>query len=263
MSDEKVDIFSNLTSGYEGVGEFYDLFADNSDIPFYIEYAKRTGSPILDLAAGTGRIAFSLAQEGFEVTALDNSPSMLASARRKLLQASNDISNRVTIIEGNMEHFKIPKKFSLIIVPNSFGHVLSSDAQLATLRCIREHMKQDSLFILDLYRGELQYAHAKFEDHPVQIENDRTVERHGEIYSDRRRKLMRVDIQYIIKNIDGSIIKTIGVKSGVSLFFNNDIDLLLQQSGFELVEEIGGFDGHVYNAESGRRILLLTKNTDK
>jgi ubiquinone/menaquinone biosynthesis C-methylase UbiE len=263
VSKENGDLFSNLAPGYEGVGEFYDLFADNTDIPFYIKCARRTGSPILDLAAGTGRIAFALAHDGHEVIALDNSPSMLSTARKKLQQVSKDISGRITFIEGNMEQFEIPEKFALVIIPNSFGHALTTDAQVATLRCIKSHMKKDGLFILDLYIGEQQYTHATFKDPAVQIGKYRTVERHGEIHSDIKRKLMRVDIQYIIKNIDGSILETIEVESGAALFFNKEIDSLLEQVGFKIIEEMGSLHGDSYNAESGRRVLILKKSTDK
>jgi SAM-dependent methyltransferase len=263
LPKENEDIFSNLSPGYEGVGEFYDLFADNSDIPFYIKYAKRTGSPILDLAGGTGRVAIPLAREGFEVTLLDNSSSMLAIARKNLHQAHDDIFKRITLIEGNMERFVISKKYSLIIIPNSFGHALTPDAQMATLRCVRSHLRNEGLFILDLFIGEQQYAHAEFEDAPVLIRAGRTIERRGEINSDSHRKLMRVDIQYIIKNSDGTIIETIKVTSGAGLIFTKDIDSLLQQSGFEAIEELGGFLGESYTGESGRRILILKKSKNK
>jgi SAM-dependent methyltransferase len=256
-------MFSNLVPGYEGVGEFYDLFADNTDIPFYIKIAGRTGSPILDLAAGTGRIAIALAREGYEVTALDNSPSMLATATKKLRQVPDDVSRRITLIEGNMEQFRIPRKFALIIIPNSFGHVLTANAQLATLRCIRSHMKDDSIFVLDLYVGEQQYTHASFTDSPVHIGNNRTIERHGEINSDINRKLMRIDISYVIKSIDGAILETVEVVSGVALFYDKEVDTLLKKSGFEIIEEIGSFQGDSYSTESGRRILILRKSKNE
>ena len=65
------------------IAEFYELFADNDDLPFYLKYAKRYSSPILDIAAGTGRVTFALALEGFEVTSLEKSASMLKVARQK------------------------------------------------------------------------------------------------------------------------------------------------------------------------------------
>jgi len=263
LPEEEGDIFSNLAPGYEGVAEFYDLFADNSDIPFYLKYAKRTGSPILDLAGGTGRVAFALAEAGFEVTVLDSSPSMLTVARKKLDRLSNDIAKRVTLIEGKMEHFDIPQEFALIIIPNSFGHALTMDDQIATLRCIKSHLQMEGLFILDLFVGEQQYAHALFEDAPIPIENNQTVERHGEITSDANRKLMRVEICYIIKKADGSIVDTIKITSGAALLFKQDVDSLLQLSGFDIIEELGGFHEESYNEESGRRILTLKRSGKK
>lgn len=263
MPEEKEDIFSKLAPGYEGVAEFYDIFADNSDIPFYLRFARRTGSPILDLAGGTGRVAFELARAGFDVTVLDNSPSMLAVARKKLDRISNDIAKRITLIEGNMASFEIPKKFALIIIPNSFGHALTPDDQFATLHCIKSHLRDDGLFILDLFVGEQQYAHALFEDGPVPFENNRTVERHGEITSDTNRKLMHLDLHYIIKKADGSIVETIEVISGAALLFKEDVDSLLQLSGFGVTMEFGGFNQESYTEESGRRILILEKRREK
>ena len=263
MPEEKGDIFSNLVPGYEGVAKFYDLFADNSDIPFYLKYARKTGSPILDLAGGTGRVAFALAQDGFEVTILDNSPSMLAVARKKLERISNDIAKRITLIEGNMASFKIAQKFALIIIPNSFGHALTPEDQLATLCCIKSHLRDNGLFILDLFVGEHQYAHALFQDSPAPIENNQTVERHGEITSDNNRKLMHLDLHYIIKKADGSAVETIEVTSGAALLFKEDVDSLLRTSGFGVTEELGGFNEEFYTVESGRRILILKKSREK
>ncbi|MCK5264515.1 MAG: class I SAM-dependent methyltransferase, partial [Candidatus Thorarchaeota archaeon] len=98
MREEKGDQNGNARSGYEGVGRFYDLFVDNSDIPFFLKYAKKIGSTILDLAAGTGRITFALAEDGYEVVALESSQSMLDVAKQKLKQASPDIANKVILV---------------------------------------------------------------------------------------------------------------------------------------------------------------------
>jgi len=263
VPEEKEDLFSGLSPGYDGVGEFYDLFADNSDIPFYIWHAKKTGSPILDIAAGTGRISLALAREGFEVFALDCSLSMLASFRRKLQQVPLAVSRLITIVEANMERFKLQQRFPLIIIPNSFGHAMTTEAQLACLRCVRQHLSEDGLFILDLYNSEVQYSHARFEDLPVPIANGRAVERHGKMYSDSDRKLLRVDLQYIVRSNDGSVVETLKVTSGAALISDMEADSLIRKSGFEIISEAGGFDNSAYDADSSRRILLLRKRRRK
>lgn len=251
--------YRDLEPGYESVGEYYDLFADNTDLPFYIECAKQHGSPILDLAAGTGRVTFALANEGFEIVALEQSQSMLSIAQKKLREASPEVARRITLVEGSMIDFSFDKKFSLIIVPNSFGHVMNTNEQLSTLKCVREHLLDNGRFVLDLYPAALQYQNATFDDTPVQLENGCTVSRSGKIQSDFSRQLMRVDLQYTVRNSDGAIIDKVNVVSGASLIFNREADLLIRLSGFVVEDIYGDFGRSPYMPDSGRRIFILHK----
>ncbi|MFW9834999.1 MAG: class I SAM-dependent methyltransferase [Candidatus Thorarchaeota archaeon] len=249
----------DLESGYEGVGEYYDLFADNSDIPFFLDYAIKVGAPILDLAAGTGRVSFALAQEGFEVVALERSKSMLAVARKKQQVASKEVAKRVQLVEGTMKDFSLGETFPLILVPNSFGHLLTRDDQLSMLRCVKKHLSADGLFILDLYPGEHQYEQAKFEDAPAKLPDGRIVTRYGEITSDFEKQLMRVNLRYLVKSPDGEIIDEINVVSGASLLFQKQVDDLIQTIGFQIEDEFGDFEKNPFTPDSGRRIFILKK----
>ena len=248
-----------LESGYEGVGEFYDLFADNTDIPFFLEFARKTGSPILDLAAGTGRVTFALAREGFEVVALENSQSMMAEARKKLENSPKDVSSRITLVEGSMKDFSLDQKFSLIIVPNSFIHLLTTDDQLSAIHSVIEHLSDDGLFILDLYPGEHQYEHATFEDAPARLPDGRTVTRSGTIDSDSLTRLMRVELRYTVTDIDGQVITELDVVSGAALISKQEADQLIQRSGMHIENEFGDFEKNPYTPDSGRRIFILRK----
>ena len=259
LSPRDQDPYENLSPGYEGVGEFYDLFADNSDLPFYIEYAQRFGSPILDLAAGTGRVTFALAKKGHEVIALEQSSSMLSVAKSHLQDSPKEVADRITLVEGSMTDFSLDRKFRLIIIPTSFAHALTSEDQLSTLRCVYDHLRDDGRFILDIFPGSNQYEHATFEDTPVQIEGGRTVSRSGEIQSDLSKQLMRMDLKYIVRDSEGKIINQLDIVSGAALIFNHEMDLLIRLSGFEIEEEFGDFNRNPYNPESGRRIFVLRK----
>ena len=117
----------NSNDGYKGIGEFYDLFANNDDLPFYLQYAQECGSPILDVAAGTCRVSIPLAEAGFDVVALEKSISMINEANRKLKSINRDIASRITIVQADMDDFKLQKDFSLVIIPFSFGHALTTD----------------------------------------------------------------------------------------------------------------------------------------
>lgn len=56
---------------FDRVARFYDyenedLIERINDIPFYIEYAKKCGGEVLELACGTGRVLIPLAKEGID-----------------------------------------------------------------------------------------------------------------------------------------------------------------------------------------------------
>jgi len=251
--------FEDLETGYEGVGQFYDLFADNTDIPFFLEYARIAGSPILDLAAGTGRVTFALAQEGFEVVALEQSKSMLSEAHKKKETCPEDVARRVELIEGSMKNFSLNRKFSLVIVPNSFSHLLTSDDQLSCLRCVRDHLADDGIFILDLYPGEHQYEHVTFEDPIAKLSDGRNVSRFGEIKSDFTKRIMRVELRYVVQDNQGQVIDEINVVSGAALIFKQEVDFLIQMSNMHIENEFGDFEKNPYTPDSGRRIFVLRK----
>ena len=244
--------------GYEGVAEFYDLFASNEDLPFYLKYARKYGSPILDLAAGTGRVTFALAMEGFEVTALERSPSMLTVAHQKLESTPLEVSSLIEIVEGNMNDFSLDRKYSLIIIPGSFGHALTTEEQLSTLSCIHNHLSDDGVFILDLYPGGAMDEHSMFTDHPATLLDGRTVTRSGIINIDFTTQSFRIALTFQIDNPDGKT-ETIQVVSDAAVIFNREANLLIHVAGFELLEEFGGFDERPYTQDCGRRILVLKK----
>jgi trans-aconitate methyltransferase len=80
-----------------------DLAEDpGDDIGLYLALAERTGGPILELAAGTGRIVRPLAAAGFEVTALDSDPAMLA-------RLNLPIPNGVTTVRADLTTWRPPK----------------------------------------------------------------------------------------------------------------------------------------------------------
>ncbi|RDE11219.1 MAG: hypothetical protein C4K49_12160 [Candidatus Thorarchaeota archaeon] len=246
--------------GYEGVGEFCDLFAGTNDIPFYLDYARRQGSPILDIAAGAGRVTLPLAREGFEMTALEMSPSMLKEFRKRMSHEPRSVTERIRLVQGDMRDFTLNQTYSLIMIPDSFGHAMTSRDQLSTLACIRKHLANRGLFILDFRCGALLPDHMEFEEPPASLPDGRVVVRRGEIHTDFVNQIMRVDVKYSVHkpstrrhNLD----RVIEVASGAAVIFNREADLLVELSGFVIEQEFGGFDGRPYTSECERRVLLL------
>ncbi len=63
------------------------------DIPTVLGFAQKTGGPVLDLGAGTGRLTIPLAEAGYEVTGIDSARAMLAIAEHKSGESGAERAN--------------------------------------------------------------------------------------------------------------------------------------------------------------------------
>src|SRR5262245_35410767 len=70
------------------------------DVAFYVDEARRAGSPVLELGCGTSRILISTAEAGVEVAGLDASYDMLMITRGKREVLAPDARQRAKLVEG-------------------------------------------------------------------------------------------------------------------------------------------------------------------
>ncbi len=85
-------------------GEMYDDIAatDPYEVPEIVAAVRRTRGPVLELAAGSGRLTRTLVRLGRPLTALDSSPDMLRLLDRRLSALPARIRARCTAVEGDM-----------------------------------------------------------------------------------------------------------------------------------------------------------------
>lgn len=136
---------------YELFGWDYPIQAPLSDeeVAWYLRFARETGGPVLDIPCGTGRLLCRLAEAGFEITGIDLSGEMLAIARRNVAELSPEAQSRVRLIRRDMANFSLSKDFGLIyIADNSFRELTDRASQLACLRRVREHLREDGVFLM-------------------------------------------------------------------------------------------------------------------
>jgi SAM-dependent methyltransferase len=250
-----------LREGYEKAAEFYNLFASNEDLPFYLEYAERKGSPILDLAAGSGRVSIELAKRGYQVTAVENSIAMIDEFRKNLASLESQISDRITLVEADMTDFASEDEFSLAIIPASFGHAMTTDEQLAILRNVHSSLRSDGFFILDLFPGGLQPEYSTFSEPPKALSDGSTVTRSGVMKANPVTQILELKLKYTVREESGQVVKEIVQESGAALVYNREANLLLRMNDFEVVDEYGDFEYSPYTKESARRILVTRKKS--
>jgi SAM-dependent methyltransferase len=103
-------------SQYEEFAAVYDDWSSHmtEDVPFYVELARETDGPIVELAVGNGRVAIPVAREtGRRVIGLDLSPAMLAQARERAEAAGVELELR----QGDMRDFTLDEPAGLIYCP--------------------------------------------------------------------------------------------------------------------------------------------------
>jgi SAM-dependent methyltransferase len=130
----------------------YDLFyADyHEDIAMYESFARRGDTPSLELGIGTGRVALRLARAGLDVVGVDGSPHMLARLRTAL-DAEPAIAKRIRDVEADMRDFNLGERFDLVFcAANTFQHLLTTESQVATLRCVAAHLTAGGVFVTKL-----------------------------------------------------------------------------------------------------------------
>src|SRR3989339_127825 len=113
-----------------------------------VRFFKEKVKTILDLACGTGSILYYFDQKGFKVCGLDISKEMIASARKKVPNASLSIQD--------MRYFKLDTKFDVILcLFDSINHLLSIKDWEMTFNTSFNHLNKDGVFIFDI---NTQYA---------------------------------------------------------------------------------------------------------
>lgn len=143
---------------YDPLAELYDLqYRDyRDDLPFYTRLADDYGGPVLELGAGTARVAAALARAGHEVVALEPSPAMTRRGQERL--AAEGLTS-VSYHQGDMRTARLERQFLLVIAPfNTLMHAYTLPDQDATLGTVRAHLEPGGRFAFDLYTpnfGEL------------------------------------------------------------------------------------------------------------
>jgi SAM-dependent methyltransferase len=240
---------------------FYDLNLGDFDADLLMiqQFAARCGSPVLELACGTGRVLLPLARQGYQVSGVDISPAMLEVARDKV--AAEGLADRVTLVEGDMRDFALDGRFNLAFVAvNSFMHLLTTDDQLTALACIRRHLNPGGLLLVDLFNPDL----GSLLDARGQVLMDKTMTDPETGHRLVRFHTRTVDlgqqtqrVTYIVDEVDGDgkVRRTLFPFS-MRYLFRYELELLLRHAGFTVEAVYGSYDLDEFSGDSDRMIAV-------
>jgi SAM-dependent methyltransferase len=167
-----------------------------ADLDLWRRFAAEADGPVLDLGAGTGRVARDLYAAGHEVHALDSEPELLAVLRER--------APGVTTLTGDARSFSTANRFALILAPMQLVQILGGPAaRLAMLARVHRHLLPGGRFAAAIANP---YDAVSEEDrsppYPDMLEHDGWVyssqpvwvrEEPGQVIVERRRQAVAPD----------------------------------------------------------------------
>lgn len=235
--------------GYEKVAHLYDLFDRKENIAFFFHYAATAGE-ILDIGAGTGRIAIPLAERGVKVYCVEPSSAMRREFKKKLSQRPH-LWDNITLKAGDARDFDFGHIFPAAFLSGSFDHFLDDEERLASLRNIGRQLVAGGKLIFDVFLGLMR-------DSPlspagqVQV-GDREIRRFvaTKVLPNQTQETHLVFETYQ----DGELLERLEDHGKVGLITREGLHQLLKQAGFEVKQEFGNYDFSGF--QEGNPLLIV------
>jgi SAM-dependent methyltransferase len=115
----------------------------DADLALWLELAGSCGGPVLDVGAGTGRVALALAGAGIEVVALDRDPVLLAELQARATELP------LTTVTADARSFELPgASFPLVIAANVVAKLGGDSGREAFLKRARAVLAPAGIVVL-------------------------------------------------------------------------------------------------------------------
>lgn len=250
---------------YEKISKYYDLIHQElrEDIEFALNLIKSLEDPILELGCGTGRLILPLARAGHVVTGLDNSTAMLEVARNHIKNESEEIQQRILLVNGDMTSFRLEERYGLIIIShNTLMHLTRQQAE-SCLKCVRDHLKPTGRLMIDVDNPMMMVDPSDdelliHERTVIEPETGNIIVQVNSSWVDQQ-----AQIRYFTWIIDsspangGSIIRTV-VSTEFHYLFAHELELIFDSCSLVLREISGDYDSTPYSEESPRMLMVVS-----
>jgi len=177
---------------------------------------------------------------------------MLEQAKIKASQAGLDIN----FIEADIRTLDLPEKYDLIFIPfNSIHHLYKNEDLLKAFHLVKKHLKEDALFLLDCFNPNIQYI-VEAEKEQKEIAEYTCVDGREVLIKQTMRyenktQINRIEWHYYI-NGEFSSTENLDMR----MFFPQELDSYLEQSGFTIIHKFGGFQEEAFIDSSEKQIFI-------
>ncbi len=226
------------------------------DVAFYVALAKRTGGPVLELGAGTGRVTLALAAAGIDVVGVEPVAAMRKRAKDKAEALPEAARARLTLRAGDARKLRLGRRFPLVIAPfNMFMHLYTRRDLERALATVRAHLAPGGRFVFDVLTPDLR---AMTRD-PARLYRGPAVTLDGRRYAyfeafqyDAVQQVQLVSM--VFQSLD-DLADLRSVPLSQRQFFPEELTTLLHYNGFRVARRYGDFHGGPLGADSESQII--------
>jgi SAM-dependent methyltransferase len=244
--------------------ELYDLVYSwyRDDLDFYVELAKQSRGPVLEVGCGTGRLLIPTREAGVDIDGMELRPAMLEVLKRKAAARGVEAN----LYAADMRDFTMPRRYALITIPfRAFLHNLSTQDQLKTLRCCREHLVPSGALVLNFFYPSFERlvepdGEPRLEREFAHPETGLMVRYLTTRYSDRVNQTMRADVEIQELDARGQAGTVHHYSWSLRWIFKVEMELLLAAVGFTRWEVWGGFDRRPLERDTDEMIWTAWKD---
>ena len=230
------------------------------DIEFWKQIFLNPNSTILELAAGTGRLALPLIREKLQYKGLELSREYCNFANKQL----DNISDKKHIIQGDMRTFSFNKTFDNIFVGfNSLLHLLNEKDLIKTLNCIKSHMHKKSKLYIDIFVPHTLFI-SRSENKKMKICEffDSIIMQESTIYEELsyndKNEIMHVTWFYESEG-RGYNQFTFNMK----MYYPDTMNRILAEQNFKILNLWGDYNQSSFNEESNLQIYQCMLNNEQ
>lgn len=135
-----------------------DLQDDPGDLDLYLALADRAAGRVLELAAGSGRLAVPLAAAGHQVTAVDIDPAMLDRARARAV-AAGVLDDRLELVQADLLELRLPDngRYAMAFIAlNSIMLLASREEQRQAMQVLAAYLAPGGLAVVDAWLPDIE-----------------------------------------------------------------------------------------------------------
>lgn len=237
-----------FSKNFDAYSAYYDLLyktkkydAEADFIDALIKEYQPSAETILDLGCGTGVHSWLFAQKGYLVRGIDQSQTMLASARNRA-SAHSEVFSPPTFEVGDLTAFSVDAPADVIVsLFDVVSYLTTYDALQTALRNIKASLKVGGLFIFDCWYGPAVYTQKpetrirKLEDDEVKLTRIAS--------ADFVHEQNRVDVTYdiFVENKRDGAIKAFTEVHPMRCYFPDELSAMLLALGFEQLFQMEWF----------------------